>query len=92
MQLLKDLNDEEFLKVIDALKPQQFQERDNIINEGDDSADLFFLQAGTASAYKANKEVKKYQTGDYFGELALLRNAKRAATVTATVMELSELL
>jgi len=29
------------------------------------------------------KEVRQYKTGDYFGELALLKNAPRAASVYA---------
>ena len=48
---------------------------------------MFFLVEGECYAEKiidgAPKEVKAYKTGDYFGELALLRNEPRAASIIA---------
>ena len=48
---------------------------------------MYFLVSGEAFAQKEiegeQKEVKVYSPGDYFGELALLRNEPRAASVLA---------
>lgn len=60
-----------------------------IIKEGDEGRELYFLVEGEAYASKVlepgqeAKEVKQYAVGDYFGELALLRNEPRAANVIA---------
>jgi len=90
MKLLQGLKEEDIHKICDSLNQRNFKNGDIIIKEGDDSADLYFLHSGSASAYKGSIDVKKYKNGDYFGELALLRNSKRAASVIATVYKLVE--
>lgn len=56
-----------------------------IITQGDTQADYFFLlDTGTAEAYVGDTSVKKYGHSESFGELALLYNQPRAATVKAS--------
>lgn len=59
-----------------------------MLKEGDDGAVFFLIISGEAFATKMisdqPKEVRQYKTGDYFGELALLKNAPRAASIFAS--------
>lgn len=67
----------------------KFKAGDKIIKEGDEGRDLFFLLSGKAHAVKvlnAGEDAQRvcdYEVGSYFGELALLRNEPRAATIIA---------
>ena len=86
--LLSELTLYERSKIADALDTQKFPPGATIIHEGEPGEAFFFLEAGEAEAYKSDvgggKEVvKKYKKGDYFGELALLDDKPRAASVVA---------
>lgn len=88
--LLETMDDYERTQISEAFKDLKFQQGQTIIKEGDEGRDMFFLVNGEAHATKVlnpgeePKVVKNYKEGDYFGELALLKNAPRAANVMAT--------
>lgn len=84
--LLSSLKPYERSKIADALDTRKFAPGDVIIREGDPGEAFFLLESGEADCYKRgiDKSVKHYSKGDYFGELALLNNAPRAASVVAT--------
>merc|ERR1712139_65062 len=67
----------------DALKSEEFPDGAVICKEGDVGDTFYIIEEGAASASKGGAEVMSYSPGDYFGELALLRNQPRAATVVA---------
>jgi ATP-binding cassette subfamily B protein len=54
------------------------------VREGRYGQEFFVLVSGTAKVTKKGKTVAKLGPGDWFGEIALLHNAPRNATVTAT--------
>lgn len=87
--ILSTLDAYELSQVCDAVKSQKVNKGDRIINQND-KGDLFYmLDEGQAYATKVFKEgepeskVLDYDKGNYFGELALLRNEPRAASVIA---------
>ena len=63
----------------------QFQPGAVIMREGDAADAMYFVRQGSAEASMASKgALRSYESGGYFGELALLMGTDRAATVTAT--------
>ena len=53
------------------------------VSQGEEGKKFYIIEDGEAVANKNGTQVMSYSPGDYFGELALIRNQPRAATVTA---------
>ena len=87
--LFGNLEQKDLEVVINAMEEKVFKKGENIINQGEKGDCLYFVEEGKLNCYKKfsgesePKLVKEYQPGDAFGELALLYNAPRAATITA---------
>lgn len=84
--LLSSLTPYERSKIADALETKKYPAGTTIIQEGDVGESFYILESGEAEVYKRgiDKAVNRYKKGDYFGELALLNDAPRAASVVST--------
>lgn len=72
----------------DAITLERFSEGEVIIQEGDQNPQkMYIIYKGEALAFKLieGEQVQVYQFGetDYFGELSLMRNSSRSASVVA---------
>jgi CRP-like cAMP-binding protein len=55
-----------------------------LAHEGDLGDEFFVIESGTAEVTRGGTPVAKLGAGDFFGEIALIREDRRTATVTAT--------
>merc|ERR1711939_315490 len=73
--------------ILDAVEEQIFQKGERVIKQGDSGDFMFVIESGALDCLivKDGSEVvvKTCEAGDAFGELALLYNAPRAASVQA---------
>lgn len=82
--LLSSMDAYERSQLADALTTETFEPGSKVVLEGDPGDKFFIIEEGEAYAEKKNAgKVFDYTSGMYFGELALLRNQPRAATVVA---------
>jgi len=84
--LLQSMDAYERSQLADALKGEVFSDGQKIVQQGEVGQKFYILEEGSAVATKGGVEVMNYSVGDYFGELALIRNQPRAATVTSKGM------
>ena len=88
VQFLSVLQDYEILLVADALQPVFPKEGEIVVKQGDNGDEFFIILDGECIVRKRfengeEKEVARLKTGAYFGELALMQNTPRAATIVA---------
>lgn len=81
--LLASMDAYERSQLSDALKPEVVPDGVAIVKQGETGTTFYIIEDGTAVAKKDGQEVMSYAAGDYFGELALIRNQPRAASVIA---------
>ena len=65
----------------DNLATVMFDEGDVVIREGDEGSTAYLVQNGTLGVYRGDVEVAELSDGDCFGEIALLGNRVRTASV-----------
>jgi MFS family permease len=66
-----------------VLRPATYEPGDVIIREGDPGESFYLIAAGLARASRGGRQLSQMEAADSFGEIALLRQIPRTATVTA---------
>jgi len=84
--LISSIDNYERSQIADALKCESFKKGDVIVRQDEPGDKFYIIEEGVLYALKAvpgqgENRVMDYKAGDYFGELALLKNQPRAASV-----------
>ncbi|TNN85547.1 cAMP-dependent protein kinase type II-alpha regulatory subunit [Liparis tanakae] len=86
--LFKTLEQEQFSEVLDGMFEVLVKAQEHIIDQGDDGDNFYVIENGVYDIFvqkdKVSVCVGKYDNKGSFGELALMYNTPRAATIMAT--------
>jgi CRP/FNR family transcriptional regulator, cyclic AMP receptor protein len=81
--LFADFERGELERLARSFKQRTFEAGRSVAGEGKTGAGFFVIESGEASVSVRGSERGKLGPGDYFGEIALIDDGARSATVTA---------
>ena len=81
--LFADLDRRELQQVAQLFKERRFPQGETVMKEGLGGAAFFVIESGEATVTVGGDERTRLKPGDYFGEIALIDEGARTATVTA---------
>ena len=84
VSLFADLDDSELSQVALLFKQRRFAAGETVVMEGADGAAFFLIESGEATVSVRGVERTGLGPGDHFGEIALIDEGVRSATITAT--------
>jgi CRP/FNR family transcriptional regulator, cyclic AMP receptor protein len=81
--LFAGLGRRELERVANSMKERRFKQGDTVTTEGRGGVGFFVIEEGEADVTVQGEERAKLGPGDYFGEIALITESDRTATITA---------
>ncbi len=82
--LFADLDKREIQQIARSFKERRFSEGETVTREGSGGAAFYVIDSGEAKISVGGKDRGMLGPGDYFGEIALIDEGARAATITAS--------
>ncbi|XP_067326618.1 cGMP-dependent protein kinase 1-like [Anolis sagrei] len=85
-QFLRCLGEGQDQPLVESFTPQEFLPGQNVVAEGDDGSAMYIVAEGELRVTQKGRQLRTLLPGDVFGELAVLYNCRRTATVTAVTL------
>jgi CRP/FNR family transcriptional regulator, cyclic AMP receptor protein len=82
--LFAELSEPELEQVARLFKQRTFAAGETVAREGSGGAAFYLIDSGTAAVSVGGQERPALGPGDYFGEIALIDEGARSATITAS--------
>lgn len=82
--LFAELTDPELEQVARLFKQRRFKQGEIVAQEGSGGAAFYLIDAGEAAVTVGGQPRSQIGAGEYFGEIALIDEGARSATITAT--------
>jgi CRP-like cAMP-binding protein len=83
IKLFSGLSDKELAAVAAPFEDEAFEEGTVVVEEGTTGSGFFVMESGRATVSVRGQALRDLGPGDHFGEIALIADSPRTATVTA---------
>ena len=84
--LFSDLDRKELERIAVSMKERTFGAGDTVTAEGSSGVGFFVIESGNAKVTVGGEDRRRLGPGDYFGEVALLNESARTATIAAATL------
>ena len=81
--LFADLERRDLTQIASSFKAREYAAGDTLATEGEGGVGFFLIESGEATVSVRGREIARLKAGDSFGEVALIDDGARTATVTA---------
>lgn len=93
IDLFASLSDEDVVLLANIIEEVAFKKGEHIVKEGEPGEAMYGISQGAVLVHRGNTELAVLRNNEYFGEMSVLDNEPRSATVTAlkdtTLLKLS---
>lgn len=82
--LFAELSDAHLQRIANSARERRYEPGNPIVSAGEIGHGFYLIVAGRAEVQRNDRTLRSLNPGEYFGELAILRDQPRSATVIAT--------
>lgn len=83
VKILEGLSEKQMATISRNLTVMEFQDGNVVIEQGEEGDRFYMIAKGEVAVSVNHAEVARLKTGSYFGEMSLMNDERRNATVTA---------
>jgi len=81
--LFKQLEFQQLMKIVEIVDVKIYNSGQMIIKEGELGEEMYIILQGECAVYKGQKKINRLSSGKYFGEMSLIDETPRSASVKA---------
>jgi len=82
VRIFQDLSHNELLGLAAIVEAKYYEVGDAVFEEGDQGKHLYVVQSGAAEVHQRGRHLRRIEPGEYFGEMALIDDSPRSASVS----------